>query len=93
MDTLMEYTVTATDARNNIGRLWENARRGPVKVLSAGKPVAVVVSPDDYEALKRAAERGARPVPRPGFAADLFPGVDVDALLAVPIEDQFEGYL
>lgn len=81
-------TISATEARNNIGKLWDTAAREPVMVESAGTPVAVVISPDEYEKL-----RGNRKPRVAGFARDLLAGVDVDALMAVPIDDIFEDYM
>lgn len=80
-------TISATEARNNIGKLWETAAQEPVTVLSAGKPIAVVLSPDEYDKMT------ARRKPRAGFAKHLLSGVDVRALLDTPIDDVFEGYL
>jgi prevent-host-death family protein len=80
--------INATDARNNIGKLWETASQEAVTVESAGKPIAVVLSPDAYDKLIH--QRKPRQV---GFAKHLLTGVDVDALLATPVDDVFEGYL
>lgn len=81
-------TMNATDARNNIGKLWERASREPVTIESAGKPIAVVLSPEEYDKLKR------RRKPRqPGTMRDLLAGVDIDALLATPIDDVFAEYM
>ncbi|HEY3329468.1 MAG TPA: type II toxin-antitoxin system Phd/YefM family antitoxin [Capsulimonadaceae bacterium] len=81
-------TMTATEARNNIGKLWDTASREPVTVESAGKAVAIVISPDEYEKLK-----GGRKPRMAGFAKDLLAGVDIEALMAVPIDDVFEEYM
>ena len=81
-------TINATEARNNIGKLWKEAASGPVTVLSAGQPVAVVLSPAEFRKLT-ARRRGAKA----GFAKHLFKGKDMNALLDTNIEDVFEGYL
>lgn len=81
-------TISATEARNNIGKLWETAAQEPVTVLSAGKPIAVVLSPDEYE--KMTARRKPR---QAGTGKQFFAGVDVNALLAVDITDAFAEYL
>lgn len=86
-------TISASEARNNIKKLWDTAQEGPVMVESAGKPVAVVLSPDDYGALRDAAQGKSRPAARPGFAKHLLAGLDARALLDTPFEDAFEGYL
>ena len=80
-------TISATEARNNIGKLWSEAANGPVTVLSAGQAVAVVLSPAEFAKLtarKRAVKAG--------FAKHLFPGVDMNALLDTPIDDVFADY-
>lgn len=75
-------TISATEARNNIGKLWSEAANGPVTVLSAGQPVAVVLSPAELAKLK-ARKRGIEA----GFAKHLFPGVDMNALLETDVDD------
>ena len=81
-------TMSATEARNNIGKLWREAASGPVTVLRAGKAVAVVLSPVEFAKLT-ARKRGIKA----GFGKHLFPGVDMNALLATDRDDVFEGYL
>ena len=81
-------TMNATDARNNIGKLWDAASREPVTIESAGKPIAVVLSPEEYDRLT--SNRMPR---RAGFAKELLADVDVDALLATPIDDAFADYM
>jgi prevent-host-death family protein len=81
-------TMTATEARNSIGQLWDAAAHGPVTVLSAGKRVAVVLSPDEFD--KMAGQRRPRQF---GAGKHLFQGVDVNELLAVDISEEFEEYL
>ncbi|MEK7645313.1 MAG: type II toxin-antitoxin system prevent-host-death family antitoxin [Patescibacteria group bacterium] len=39
---------TAKDAKNNFGRLLEEARQSPVAVLKNGRQVAVVMSTEEY---------------------------------------------
>jgi len=81
-------TMTATDARNNIGKLWVTASREPVSVESAGRPIAIVLSPEEYDKIT------SRRKPRtPGTMRHLFEGVDVNALLATPIDDVFSEYM
>jgi prevent-host-death family protein len=81
-------TMNATDARNNIGTLWDTAAREPVTIESAGKPIAVVLSPEEYKNLTR--KRKPR---QAGTMCHLFEGVDVNALLATPIDEVFEEYM
>lgn len=80
-------TITETEARNNIGKLWNEAANGPVTVLSAGQPVAVVLSPAEFARLT-ARKRGVKA----GFGKHLFPGVDINALLETNIDDVFADY-
>ena len=80
-------TINASEARNNIGKLWKNASNEPVTILSAGKAVAVVLSPAEFDRLT-ARRRGAKA----GFAKHLFPGVDLNAVLNTNIDDVFEDY-
>ena len=81
-------TMNATDARNNIGKLWDKAAKEPVTIESAGKPVAVVLSPEAYSKLVR----GRKPR-KAGTMRHIFAGVDVNALLATPIDDVFVEYM
>lgn len=81
--------MTATEARNNIGKLWDRAAQEPVQVEAAGKPLAVVMSPQQYERLT-AAHRKPRV---PGTGANLLAGLDVQKFLATPIVDDFAEYM
>lgn len=56
-------TVSATDAKNRFGELLEMARQEPVRVQKNGRTVAVVVSPEQYEAfLEASSSPKVRPV-------------------------------
>lgn len=81
-------TMSASDARNNIRKLWETASREPVTIQSAGTRIAVVLSPEEYDKLTR-----TRKPRQAGTMRHLFEGVDVNALLATPIDDVFAEYL
>ena len=83
-------TMNATEARNNISKLWETAALEPVTVQSAGKPIAVVLSPEAYEKLTH--QRKPRQY---GCGRHLLSGagIDVDELLATSIEDVFAEYM
>jgi prevent-host-death family protein len=83
----MNTLINASEARNNIGKLWSSAASGPVTIMSAGKPIAVVLSPSEYE--KLTARRGGA---KAGFAAHLFPGTDLNAVLDTDINTVFEDY-
>ena len=73
--------------QNNIGKLWTEAANGPVTVLSAGQPVAIVLSPAEFAKLT-ARKYGIRA----GFGKHLFLGVDMNALLEANIDDVFAEY-
>ncbi len=45
--------VTATEAKNRFGNICAYAKRAPVTVLKGGLPDSVVLSFDDYQALKQ----------------------------------------
>lgn len=45
-------TFTAKEAKNNFGRLLDEARRFPVMVEKNGRQVAVVMSSEEYEFLE-----------------------------------------
>lgn len=82
-------TFTATEARNNIGKLWEAAANEPVLVEAAGKPMVVVMSAEEYNKLT-----GSPRKPRiAGTGANLLANLDVDDLLSTPIDEVFEEYM
>lgn len=43
-------TYTATEAKNNFDNIIEEAQESPVLITRYGKPCAIVLSPEDYEA-------------------------------------------
>lgn len=45
-------TMSASDAKNNFGELLEFARKNPVKIERNGRPVAVVVSAEEFERME-----------------------------------------
>ena len=49
--------VTATEAKNRFGYLCAQAKAGPVIVEKDGRPDSVIVSYEDFQALKIAAEK------------------------------------
>lgn len=50
---------TATDAKREFGDILLKVQQSPVSVTRNGKPVAVVVSNEEYKELKRQALRAA----------------------------------
>jgi len=53
-------TITATFAKNNIGELWKMSKDGPVVVKQKGVPVAVVLSPKQFEEITGRSVLGRR---------------------------------
>ena len=45
-------TFAASEAKNEFGRLLDTARREPVTIEKKGRPVAVVLSIEEYEHLE-----------------------------------------
>ncbi|MGO8671579.1 MAG: hypothetical protein ACLQVD_09480 [Capsulimonadaceae bacterium] len=77
-------SVTATFARNSIGTVWEMARKGPIAVTSAGKTIAYVLAPEDFERTQRK--------PRTlGFARDLIGEFDLHEFNSVTAEEMGFG--
>lgn len=55
--------ITATDAKNKFGQLLEMAQAEPVRIQKNGRDVAIVMSPEQYDALvNREAEPKVRPL-------------------------------
>ena len=50
-DVVMEI-LTANEAKINFGELLLKTQRAPVRITRSGKPVAVVVSSNDYNAIE-----------------------------------------
>lgn len=49
MKSTTTKTMSALEAKNRFGELLMDAQRGPVTIEKHGKPVAVVLSQEDYE--------------------------------------------
>ena len=49
---MITTTFTAKEAKNNFGRLLDEARRVPVFIKKNGRQVAVVMSSEEYEFLE-----------------------------------------
>ncbi|MEX2647823.1 MAG: type II toxin-antitoxin system Phd/YefM family antitoxin [Alphaproteobacteria bacterium] len=45
-------SVTALEAKTRFGALLDSAQRGPVTIEKHGRPVAVVVSAEDYKEIE-----------------------------------------
>ncbi|MGO8674208.1 MAG: type II toxin-antitoxin system Phd/YefM family antitoxin [Capsulimonadaceae bacterium] len=74
-------TIDAAAVKNPLADIGEMARIEPVTVLSHGEPIAIILSPQEYERLT-----GTRVRPRQGgFMKELFAGVDWDEVLAQPV--------
>ena len=83
-------TMNAVEVRDDIAKLLETAAEEPVMIESAGKPSAVVLSLEAYHRLA-----AARPPRQFGCGRHLLSGsgVNVNDLLAVPVDDVFADYL
>jgi len=62
--------VTATEAKNRFGSLCAQAKRGPVFVEKAGRLDTVILSAEQYEALRAAHDRAARAARKKAFEAE-----------------------
>jgi hypothetical protein len=85
-------TISATDAKNKIGDLWALAEVEPVTIERNGIAKFQLISTDSFVAVpieEYKHLKANRRTPELGFGRELFAGVDVDALLAVDISDQF----
>jgi len=49
-------TMTSAEAQNHFGELLDAAQREPVTITRRGRPVAFVVSQQEYEALSQGLE-------------------------------------
>jgi len=91
-------TMSATDAKNKIGELWELASKEPVTIERNGKAQYMIVPVDtyvavlrsDYERLRAGEDRPPRQI---GFAKELFAGADVNALLDVDLTEAMREYI
>ena len=83
-------TISATEARNNIGKLWDKAAKEPVTIESAGKPIAVVLNAETYKELTM-----VRAPRQSGCGRHLLSGkgIKINDLLATPLEDVFSEYI
>jgi hypothetical protein len=63
-------TVTIS-LENGVASIWEIAKDGPVAVTSAGKTIAYVLAPEDFE-------RSQREQRKLGFAKDLVGDIDLE---------------
>ena len=81
--------ASATEFKIHLGEYLDKSRTEPVFVRKSGRDVAVLISKEEFDRLS------VQPLRRPrrrGFAKHLFTGIDVDKLLATPIEG-FEEYM
>jgi antitoxin Phd len=53
--------ITATDAKNRFGELTDMAQSEPVRVQRHGRDVAVVLSPEEFRRLSKAASGKVNP--------------------------------
>ncbi len=70
-------TMAARDAKNRFGELLDTAQREPVTIEKHGRPVAVLLSAQDYDDLKAAKRERLRAALQGGID-DLDAGRSVD---------------
>lgn len=61
-------TLNASDAKREFGELLIKAQRGPVGINKNGKPIAVVISADEYEQLEALRDTQLREALEEGIA-------------------------
>ena len=49
-------TMSSAEAQNNFGALLDSAQREPVTITRRGRPVAFLLSPQEYDALTHGVE-------------------------------------
>lgn len=89
-------TVSATDAKNRIGELWDLADQEPVTIERNGVARYQVISTDHFVAVpveEYARLKSIRPSRQFGFAREQLKNLDVAALLAVDVTAELEGDL
>ena len=73
--------VTALEAKNRFGQLLDSAQREPVTIEKHGRPVAVVVSAEDFKDMEAAMLERLRAEIRVGLddeaAGRVYPGEEV----------------
>jgi PHD/YefM family antitoxin component YafN of YafNO toxin-antitoxin module len=62
--------VTATEAKNRFGSLCAQAKREPVFVEKAGQIETVILSVEQYEALRATHDKASRTARRKAFEAE-----------------------
>jgi PHD/YefM family antitoxin component YafN of YafNO toxin-antitoxin module len=62
--------VTATEAKNRFGSLCAQAKREPVFVEKAGQIETVILSAEQYEALRATHDKASRTARRKAFEAE-----------------------
>jgi prevent-host-death family protein len=46
--------VSIADAHNRLSALLKKVQKSPIRLTSRGKPVGILISPDEYERLRQA---------------------------------------
>lgn len=62
--------VTATEAKNRFGSLCAQAKRGPVFVEKAGQIDTVILSAEQYQALRSSQDEAGRAARKQAFEAE-----------------------
>ncbi|MBN1954998.1 MAG: type II toxin-antitoxin system Phd/YefM family antitoxin [Anaerolineae bacterium] len=45
--------ITVAEAHNRLSRWLKKVKNGPITITRRGKPVGVIIDPDEYERLRR----------------------------------------
>lgn len=61
--------ISATEAKNRFGQVLEQAQHGPVVIEKSGRPHSVVVSAEQFDALRSAARQPKVPMTGERFYA------------------------
>jgi prevent-host-death family protein len=84
--------MTANDAKKHFGKLLDTARREPVSVEKHGRPVAVMVSVEDYDELERIKHEHLKAEVRAGLdQLDSGEGEDADAAGLTKMTDDIKA--
>lgn len=74
---MMDTCISASEAKTNFGQLLEKVQREPLTISKKGRPVAVLMSMDEFETHQRLKLEQLRRAVRAGLA-DLNAGKVID---------------
>lgn len=59
---MLKYIIAAREAKNHFGELLDIAQKAPVTIEKKGRPVAIVISLEEYQQLKSSKEAIPSPI-------------------------------